>query len=464
MDVDEKRDRSVSVLSQQQQQNQQQQAQAGPSGRRVTRGPYRRPGQGGSSTGISETLEPDGGLPGSKDGLGAFPPGSDWAKTVLALKLKSTILSILAMISFIFTSLLLEKRYKTKKERLRMERDGPPLLADGSLDYTESEPFLQKRRMVLTCPRLLVEDPFSVLSFFVPEPQTRPHLVPLYPPLGSSSSLPPSTPISTSISTSSDVPHPRAFPSTTALPLDYTPAALPLDYNPQETQKKTPTAPPSRRRHWTITRNATSRQKGKEKEDDHIDSFGGGGGSGGFGVEVPAWQVAREAHAVDFGCFALLGAELEAEMRRRRLGVGVNGTTGVFDAGEKGEEDVLLGLVRSSLDCSQAARNVGGGEDGATAAQTMAPTPAPTFKTARTGANLLASAYWTIQRAAEAEDYIRDVVYGGVDGLAYVRSLAEFVDCRCLHRVRVFFRRQREFDFHKSLPEFRYCTKVFCLL
>ena len=98
MDVDDKRDRSVSVLSQQQQQNQQ--AQAGPSGRRVTRGPYRRPGQGGASSGISETLEPDGGLPGSKDGLGAFPPGSDWAKTVLALKLKSTILSILAFIHF----------------------------------------------------------------------------------------------------------------------------------------------------------------------------------------------------------------------------------------------------------------------------------------------------------------------------------------------------------------------------
>jgi bromodomain-containing protein 7/9 len=98
MDVDDKRDhRSVSVLSQQQQQQQQQnqQQQAGPSGRRVTRGPYRRPGQGGAGSGISETLEPDGGLPGSKDGLGAFPPGSDWAKTVLALKLKSRILSIL---------------------------------------------------------------------------------------------------------------------------------------------------------------------------------------------------------------------------------------------------------------------------------------------------------------------------------------------------------------------------------
>jgi bromodomain-containing protein 7 len=85
MDVDERRDRSVSVLSQQQQN------QAGPSGRRGPRGPYRRPGQGTAAAGLSETLEADGSLPGSKDGLGAFPPGSDWAKTVLALKLKSMI-------------------------------------------------------------------------------------------------------------------------------------------------------------------------------------------------------------------------------------------------------------------------------------------------------------------------------------------------------------------------------------
>lgn len=289
-----------------------------------------------------------------------------------------------------------------------------------------------------------MEDPFSVLSFFVPEPQTRPHLVPLYPPLRSPPPLPTSTPISTSISTSSDVPpapHTRAFPSTTALPLDYTPAALPflqnLDYNSQQAQKKNLTAPTSRRRHWTITRNTTSRQKGKEREDDQIDSFGGGGG--GFGVEVPAWQVAREAHAVDFGCFALLGAELEAEMRRR-LGVGVNGVNGtagsVLNAGEKGdnEDDAMLGLVRSSLDCSQAARNVGGRDDSAIAAPTTTPTPTSTVRTSRTGAKLLANAYWTSQRAAEAEDYIRDVVYGGVDGLAYVRSLAEFVG----DRVRLF--------------------------
>ena len=37
---------------------------------------------------LSESLEPDGGLPGAKDGLAAFPPGSDEAELMLALKLK----------------------------------------------------------------------------------------------------------------------------------------------------------------------------------------------------------------------------------------------------------------------------------------------------------------------------------------------------------------------------------------
>ena len=111
MDVDERRDRSVSVLSQQQN-------QAGPSGRRGPRGPYKRPGQEAAGSGISETLEPDGGLPGSKDGLGAFPPGSDWAKTVLALKLKSTIYS-----SFPRQYLIHIRLFSQKNDIKRRKRD-----------------------------------------------------------------------------------------------------------------------------------------------------------------------------------------------------------------------------------------------------------------------------------------------------------------------------------------------------
>lgn len=88
MDVDTTslRERSTSVVSQVPQ-------VPGPSSRRGPRGPYRKQGQSSTAPGaLSETLEPDGGLPGSKDGLGAFPPGSDWAKTMLALKLKGTLL------------------------------------------------------------------------------------------------------------------------------------------------------------------------------------------------------------------------------------------------------------------------------------------------------------------------------------------------------------------------------------
>lgn len=37
---------------------------------------------------LSESLEPDGHLPGYKDGVGQFPAGSEWADLMLSLKLK----------------------------------------------------------------------------------------------------------------------------------------------------------------------------------------------------------------------------------------------------------------------------------------------------------------------------------------------------------------------------------------
>ncbi len=50
--------------------------------------PNRRGRNAAKKEGISETLESDGHLPGFKDGVGVFPPGSDWAEVMLALKLK----------------------------------------------------------------------------------------------------------------------------------------------------------------------------------------------------------------------------------------------------------------------------------------------------------------------------------------------------------------------------------------
>jgi bromodomain-containing protein 7/9 len=228
-----------------------------------------------------------------------------------------------------------------------------------------------------------VEDPFSVLSFFVPDPPTRPYLTPLYPPLSSSAmqTSGQSTPISRQSRS--------AFPTATAAPLTYTFSLSQPSSAPTSTLK---------RRYWTITRNPVSRTKGKEKDDDIEIS------------DIPAWQTPREAHATDFGPFALLAGELAQEMRRR--GVSVSPGTGVDE-----DQSTMLDMIRNSLDCETGAKTVANGA-------TIESLPgteelsSPLFH---------AKDYWSLKRAAEAEEYLRDVVYGGMDGLAYVRSLAEFV-------------------------------------
>lgn len=97
--------------------------------------PNRRGRNATKKEGVSETLEADGHLPGYKDGVGIFPPGSDWAEVMLALKLKG--MSRFSWCPMTLSSLQ-GKRYRSKKERLRMEKGGPPYAADGSLDYAES--------------------------------------------------------------------------------------------------------------------------------------------------------------------------------------------------------------------------------------------------------------------------------------------------------------------------------------
>ena len=57
--------------------------------KRGARGPYKKTTMAQANVTVAENVvENDGRLPGSRDGLGAFPPGSDWAKLMLALKLK----------------------------------------------------------------------------------------------------------------------------------------------------------------------------------------------------------------------------------------------------------------------------------------------------------------------------------------------------------------------------------------
>ncbi|KIL58170.1 hypothetical protein M378DRAFT_200609 [Amanita muscaria Koide BX008] len=325
--------RSPSVVSQ---------AVPGPS-RRGPRPGYKKT----TGTGIAESIEPDGRLPGAKDGLGAFPPGSDWARTMLQLKLKG-------------------KRYRTKKERLRIEKEGPPVLPEGSLDYTE------------------MEDPFSVLSVFVPDQPTRPYLTPLYPPS-------PAVPSSQLQLSGSSTPTPTStYPTATAAPLTYTFSL---------SQPTTTSATNVKRKHWTITRNLVGRAKGKEKEDDVE------------GGDVATWQTPREAHTTDFGTFALLAGELAQELRRWSLAPGSGTGT------EEQQQDATLDIIRNSVDNETGAKTVAGG----------LVVESTVNADASSGALCSPKGYWTLKRAEEAEAYLRDVVYGGVDGYAYVRSLEEFV-------------------------------------
>lgn len=265
--------------------------------KRGPRGPYKK----GTSMVISEGIDAEGRLPGSKDGVGAFPPGSDWAEMMVALKIKG-------------------KRYRTKKERLRIEKEGLPHLHDGSLDYTE------------------MEDPFSLLNVLVPEPLSKPQLNPLYPSPQTNNTAQPLFPGPV------NVPSTRPFPTLTTLTAS--------------TSQSTP-----RRRHWTIVRNASTRAKLKEKEDE----------------EPQSTETLRDPFPSDFGSFAALGAELGASAC---------------------SEEKLTSSIRASIENRPIKRSLKAGVD---------------------------SEYWTDEKAEEAWDYVRDVVYGGVNGFAYVRSIAEFV-------------------------------------
>ncbi|KAK7039306.1 Bromodomain-containing 7 [Favolaschia claudopus] len=293
---------------------------AGPSLRRGPRGPNNKSSKDnpGPST---EKIDSEGRLPGSKDGLGAFPPGSDLARTMVALKLKG-------------------KRYKTKKERLRIEKDGPPYLPDGSLDY------------------FAVEDPFSYLSALVPDPPTRPQLIPVYLPSPQAYQLPTARDTSTT-----PAPSIQLYPHPVVIPPSHPP----------------PPPPPKKMKHFTVLRGGTRRPKddvaSAENPDEHM----------------------REAHVLDCGSFAVLAGELAEEMRRR----GVAMPEGLEDA-----DTQVQAAVRESLEIPEGPARTGN---------------------ANAGATFDSKEYWSTAHALDAEGYIRDLVDGGVDGLAYLRSLAEFV-------------------------------------
>jgi bromodomain-containing protein 7/9 len=116
MDVDDQsRARSVSVVSQ---------PQPG-STRRGPRGPYKKNAQPNTPQ-ISESIDSEGRLPGSKDGVGAFPPESDWAKMMLSLKLKGK----WTMIP-LYSNLTSRRQEVQNKEGTHEDRKGRPTYASG---------------------------------------------------------------------------------------------------------------------------------------------------------------------------------------------------------------------------------------------------------------------------------------------------------------------------------------------
>ena len=102
------------------------------------------------------------------------------------------------------------------------------------------------------------------------------------------------------------------------------------------------------------------------------------------------WKEPREHHHLDHGSFAALVDQLVEESKSTHVDL-------------TGAEN-LLQLIRSSID-----------------------TNLPDYDLAvQAKDNAGDEAYWK-QKAGQAEDYLRDVVYGGPEGVAYVRSLAAFV-------------------------------------
>jgi len=85
---------------------------------------------------------------------------------------------------------------------------------------------------------------------------------------------------------------------------------------------------------------------------------------------------------------------------------------GVLKDGE--EEQVVFDVLRDDLSLETEADKLSTNDDGVSSS-------------CLTDSTAGLREYFTSQRAAEAENYIWDIVYGGVDGFAYVRSMAEFV-------------------------------------
>ncbi len=120
---------------------------------------------------------------------------------------------------------------------------------------------------------------------------------------------------------------------------------------------------PPDKKHWNILRSYSRLKKDEER---------------------PIEKLEREVHTLDWGSLSVLSGELADDMKRRGIA-----------------EESVTEVIKEQLDVEEnVKKRKRDDEDGA---------------------------YFSSRRAAEAEVYLEDVVYGGVDGYAYIRSLAQFL-------------------------------------
>lgn len=189
-------------------------------------------------------------------------------------------------------------------------------------------------------------------------------------------------------------PVPVTIPSDRPTPVLSTLLNIPAQSTQLASTSAPSTHPPKKRRHWTIVRNVPARSRAKDKESDAtVDDA------------KTAWKIPQFAGPTDYGTFATLLGELAASA----VGAVGASNTGVAEY-MYGSEQRLFATIRSTVE-HRGVRKREAEED-----QEHTDEDGEEEQT-----------FWTDECAEEAWDYLRDVVYGGVDGYAYVRSLAEFV-------------------------------------
>ena len=212
-----------------------------------------------------------------------------------------------------------------------------------------------------------MEDPFSVLSALVPDPPcAAPLVTPLFPP------PPPSQDSSQQII----LPLPINVPAPTEIPTTPAPATTPA----APVSQPTPTeSNKSKYRHWTITRPTPQRGRAKDPAVEER-------------PPTPEWRKPRPLHTADYGLFPSLAI------------------TGPSSPG--GKPEALATQERLSEALYASLEN-----------PTVAVGPSEAFSSCSTTTiNKRPTATATV-----AQSWLREVVYGGWDGLAYTRSVAEFV-------------------------------------